>query len=294
MKQLKSLCMLGAVSLIVHICAAQPIRSKIKGTEIATKKKILNLFIIAKRKKGKFDLGTRYNIFRTRVKAIFKPGEFVSLVTPDAGTAVKKILKQVKKRNATIQTLWFDSHGMYIKGHSLFMLGKDEVSYKTISDSAISEALHKIAAFTDSNSKIIIGSCYGGATYHRLSVDYKEKTRMNGDSLMIALGSIFAKAKIYGSESWVMTKPGLFEKKCSVAGFPGRKLFLDICYQPAWENVGKWNEYNPAAGTFKQVNPVILDKNGSMHISAVKYSGNTVITAAIVKKLSKLGPGLYK
>ena len=140
----------------------------------------------------------------------------------------------------------------------------------------------------------IIGSCYGGATYHRSSIDYKDTTRMNGDSLMISLGSIFSKSTIYGSESWVMTKPGLFLERSAVAGFPGRNLFHDICYQPAWENLGKWNEYNAVTKKFTSVNPVTLDKYGNLKVRIWAYSGHDDVTKIIGENLEKLQKGLYK
>ena len=35
---------------------------------------------------------------------------------------------------------------------------------------------------------------------------------MNGDSLMIGLANILPGATIFGTEGWVMTKPGVFDK----------------------------------------------------------------------------------
>ena len=64
-----------------------------------------------------------------------------------------------------IGSLWFDTHGRYANGYSSFILGKDELSYKTIHDTAKMKnfrALHPIVMRTP---RIAIGSCYGGATY---------------------------------------------------------------------------------------------------------------------------------
>src|SRR5262245_35739465 len=97
----------------------------------------LNFFIISKRKKGKLDPATRFNVLRTKLKSIFRPTNFVAIVAEDASRASSKIVHRLKKYNANIGTIWFDSHGAYKKGYSLFYIGHDEISYKNVSDSAI-------------------------------------------------------------------------------------------------------------------------------------------------------------
>lgn len=265
-----------------------------KENPIVNKKKKLNFFIISRRKKGKLDLATRFNVFRTKTKSLFRRQKFMSIIAEDAEKVSVKMVYWLDKYNARIGTIWFDSHGMYKKGYSLFFVGKDEISYKTLKDSATIFPFLKIAPMTDNESKIVIGSCYGGATYRRLSIDYKDTTRMNGDSLMIGLGNIFSQSTIYGCESWVMTKPGLFLQRPAVAGFPGRKLFHDLCYRPAWENIGKWNEYNALTKTFISVNPVTLDMYGNLKLRIWAYTGHKDAEKYIVKNLNKLEPGLYR
>ena len=152
-----------------------------------------------------------------------------------------------------------------------------------------------MAIFFDAATKIGIGSCYGGATFEFPEIENLAARKMNGDSLMMALGKLFPQAKIYGSESWVMTKPGLFNnKRAAVAGFPKRKLFRDVCYRPAWENMGKWNEYNAAKNTFSPVNPVTLDSFGNLQVTAWSFSEKPDTQKGIRKNLSKLGYDLYK
>ncbi|MEO7446050.1 MAG: hypothetical protein ABIT96_00080 [Ferruginibacter sp.] len=259
-----------------------------------SKKHQVNFFIISRRHKGKLDLGTRYNILRTKLRAYFRIDKFVSIVASDAQKASSKIVRHLSRHNARIGTIWFDSHGKYARGHSLFLIGKDEISYQTLEDTAVVFSLSQIAVFADDDTKVVIGACYGGATYFRPSIDYKDTTRMNGDSLMFGLGKIFTRAIIYGCESWVMGKPGLFLERGSVAGFPGRNLFHDICYRPAWETIGKWNEYNAATKTFTAVNPVTLDENGNLKLRAWAYTGHRDVNEDILKNLEKLQPGLYK
>lgn len=254
----------------------------------------LNFFIVSKRKKGSLDLASRFNVFRAKVKSMFRPKKFVAIVAEDADHASRKIEYRLQKYDARIGTIWFDSHGMYKKGYSLFFIGKDEYSYVTLKDSCKMMPMQKLSAYADAETRLVIGSCYGGATYQRPSIDYSDTTRMNGDSLMIALGKIFKQGHVYASESWVMTKPGLFMKRAAVAGFPGRKLFLDLCYQPAWEHVGRWNGYSVATETFTPINPITLDMYGNAIIRTVAYTDKESVKKDIEKNLGKLQPGLYK
>jgi hypothetical protein len=257
-------------------------------------KRKLNFFVISKPKKGKIDLASRFNILRGKLKGLFRRKKFVAIVARDIMHASSKVQRKLKKYNGRIGTLWFDSHGMYKKGYSLFFIGENEISYYTLEDSSVASPLRQIANYSDRETKIVIGSCYGGATYYRFSIDYKDTTRMNGDSLMIALGRIFNHSNIYGSESWVMTKPGLFLKRAAVAGFPRRKLFRDICYQPAWENMGKWNEYNALTNCFASINPVTMDMYGNLLVRTISYTSTQEVKKDIAKKLGKLEAGLYK
>lgn len=257
-------------------------------------KKHLNFFIVTKRTKGKLDLATRFNVLRAKLKGLLRKKEFIAVVARNASRMSTRVEHHLKKHNAQIGTIWFDSHGQYKKGYSLFFIGTDEYSYKTLNDSAISKPLEQLAPYSDNKTKFIIGSCYGGATYKRPSIDYKDTTRMNGDSLMIAIGKIFKQANIYGSESWVMTKPGLFRKKAAVGGYPGRKLFRDYCYQPAWENVGKWNFYDAGNNEFKSSNPIAMDKFGNIVIRGESYVQEKELKKDLLKNLQSLETGLYK
>jgi hypothetical protein len=259
-----------------------------------SQKKRLNFFVVSKRHKGKLDPASRFNVLRTKLKSLFRKKRFVAIVARNAEEASSKIQYRLKKYNAGIGTIWFDSHGMYKKGYSLFFIGIDEYSFKTLKDPSIFQPLKQLSGFSDKETKVVIGSCYGGATYSRASIDYKDTTRMNGDSLMIAIGSIFNQSSVFGCESWVMTKPGLFLKRAAVAGFPGRKLFRDICYQPAWKNMGKWNEYNAATNNFSNVNPITLDMYGNAIVRTLPYSEKDDVKKSIIKNLGKLEQGLYK
>ena len=254
----------------------------------------MNFFIISKPKKGKIDPASRFNILRGKIKGVFRKKTFVAIVAKDASHASAKIQRKLNKYERRIGTLWFDSHGMYKKGYSLFFIGHDEVSYYTLKDSAVASPLRQLAAYSTDETKVVIGSCYGGATYYRCSIDYKDTTRMNGDSLMMAIGRVLKAATVYGSESWVMTKPGLFLKRAAVAGYPRRKLFRDLAYQPAWENMGKWNEYNALTNSFASINPVTMDMYGNLMVRKISYTSKEEVIKDINKMLGKLEPGLYK
>ena len=267
-------------------------RKTISSTE---QKQKLNFFVVSKRKKGKLDPATSFNVLRTKIKSLWRPKNFVAIIAADADQASAKILHRLKKYNANIGTVWFDSHGLYKKGYSLFYIGHDEISFKKLKDSSFTNPFDSLTPYATNETRLVIGSCYGGATYHRSSIDYRDTTRMNGDSLMIALAKFFPQAKIYGSESWVMTKPGIFnDKGVAVAGFPKRKLFHDVCYRPAWENVGKWNEYNAATGTLTQINSVTLDSYGNLEVVRRSFNEKPATQKDIQKNILKLEADLFK
>ncbi len=262
-------------------------------SNVSEKKKI-NFFVVSKREKGKLDLATRYNIFRSKVKGFFCKRQFVSVVARDTKHAAKRITSHLQANEARLGTIWFDSHGMYKKGYSLFYIGNDEISYVTLKDTNLINQLSSISSFADAESRLVIGSCYGGATYKRSSVDYKDTTRMNGDSLMISIGTIFRNGRVYASESWVMTKPGLFRRRPSVGGFPGRKLFRDLCYEPAWKNMGIWNKYDAVDGKISRSNPVSLDRYGNLIIRGVPFKHEKTFRKIYHKKLTRLHTNLYR
>ena len=269
--------------------------SETKAISTTEQKQKLNFFVVSKRKKGKLDPATSFNVLRTKIKSLWRPKNFVAIIAADADQASAKIRHRLKKYNANIGTIWFDSHGLYKKGYSLFYIGHDEVNFKKLKDSSFTNPFDSLTPYATNETRLVIGSCYGGATYHRSSIDYKDTTRMNGDSLMMALGKFFPQAKIYGSESWVMTKPGIFnDKGAAVAGFPKRKLFHDVCYRPAWENIGKWNEYNAATGTLTQINSVTLDSYGNLELIKWSFNEKPATQKDIQKNILKLEADLFK
>lgn len=289
MPQTRILFLIIACSCCLHVVKAEPVTA---SDSSVFQKKQLNFFIISPPKKGKLDLAARYNILRGKLNGLFRKKRFAAIVAKNAMQMSQKIQIRLQKENACIGTLWFDSHGLYKKGYSLFYIGHDEFSYHSTKDSLFTEPLREVAAFTNENSRIVIGSCYGGATYSRRSLYTEDTLRMNGDSLMISLGNIFNKAAIIGSESWVMTKPGLFIKKSAVAGYPTRRLFRDVVYQPVWQHVGQWNIYYPAGKKFSSLNGVTMDRNGNLFSFKNSYTSIDTTRKKIDKKMKRLKPGL--
>lgn len=298
MKQIRFLAPFISLILICSVAGARfekkPGKKNSTSTVTNARKNSMNFFVVSKRKKGKLDLATRFNILRTNIRSFFHREKFVSIVASDSRQMSRRIQTWLNKKNANLGTVWFDSHGMYKKGYSLFFIGHDEVSYKTLRDSSLVSTFKPLSAYTTDGSKFIIGSCYGGATYTRSSIDYKDTTRMNGDSLMMSLGQILENGQVYACESWVMSKPGLFWRRPATGGNPGRKLFLDVCYEPAWKNIGVWNEYTIQQNSLRKVNTISLDKYGNMVVRGRSYVEEKNAKKGIDKKLLALQPNLYK
>jgi hypothetical protein len=260
----------------------------------AFKKHQLNFFIISKPKKGKIDLASRFNIVRAGIRSFFHRKKFIALVAGSAEEMIVRVRKRLQKRNALIGTIWFDSHGIYKKGYSVFFIGKDEFNYRNIRDPGHVKAFRILKSFCHKETNVVIGSCYGGATYKRISFYSLDSTSMNGDSLIIGLAEILDQATVYGSEGWVMTKPGLFREGGAVEGFPMRRLFRDIVYRPVWEHVSIWNSYSNGMQHLNQVPPVTLDKFGNLHLRNRTYLSEHKARKKVNRKMKRLAPDLYK
>jgi len=255
--------------------------------------KRLNFFIVSRPKKL-LDPASRFNIVRAKLKSLLRHKRFVCIVASSTKQMADKIEYRLKKYQCIIGSLWFDSHGSYKKGYSFFTVGHDEFSYKNIRDTTQIEAFNKLAGYCDSDTKIGIGSCYGGATYARPESETFKESKMNGDSLMIGLANIFPAATVYACESWVMTKPGLFKERFAMAGAPLRKKFKDTVFAPVWERLGMWNCYNASSNDFKGVNCVILTKYGDIKTRFNNYQSLKKVTRKIACTRRKLKPNYLK
>jgi hypothetical protein len=217
-----------------------------------------------------FDLYTKTLFLRAKIKSIFSKGKFVVVSARSSEDMFRKISSLLQKKTM-LGTLWFDSHGYYKNGYSSFSIGHEEFSFRTIKDLENSTFLRKLSAYCDSETSVLIGSCFGGATYQRKLFNDSVYTRMNGDSLMMMLSVLLNGSTVYGSESWVMMKPGTFNKGYAFAGFPPGKKFRDKTFEPAWQKVGVWNQYSAKTKTFKTVPTVSLNEQAEIKVMKKHY-----------------------
>ena len=253
----------------------------------------VNFYVVNKPKT--VDLFSRLVVLRAREKAMTRRHKFIVIVATSAREAKDKIENHLQMKNAMIGSLWFDTHGRYANGYSSFILGKDEFSYQTVKDTAKMKDFRALASFCDEYTRVAIGSCYGGATFEKPAHNGKPATRMNGDSLMIGLANLLPKATIYGTEGWVMTKPGIFSKHSyALAGYPLQKRFKDEVYKPVWEHMGIWHSYSTITERFEKVNTLSLTRMGSIHIKEVTYLDREKSKQRLEKNLARLKPGLSK
>jgi hypothetical protein len=253
----------------------------------------VNFYVVNKPKT--LDLFSRLVIVRARKRGMSRRDKFIVIVARSAKEARDKMEDHLLKKNTMIGSLWFDTHGHYANGYSSFILGKDEFSYKTIHDTSKMKDLHALATYCDEYTKVAIGSCYSGATYEKPAHGSKPASRMNGDSLMIGLANLLPAATIYGTEGWVMTKPGIFQKHSyALAGYPLQKRFKDEVYKPVWEHMGIWHSYSTITKKFEVINTLSLTRMGSIHVKEVTYLDKEKSKQRLEKNLAKLKPGILK
>lgn len=281
-----SLLLVLLVSLTVHAHKGKSKKSDSTQTRI-------NFYVV--NKPESLDLFSRLVIWRARKQGMTRRDRFIVVVARSSKEAADKILDYLDNRKARIGTLWFDSHGRYGNGYSSFILGKDEFSYKTINDTNHTRHLRRLAGYVDEQTKIGLGSCYSGATYEKPAFNGKPASRMNGDSLIIGIAKLLPGATVYGTEGWVMTKPGTFRAHSyALSGFPIQKRFKDEVYRPVWENMGVWNSYNTSMPGIEKVNSLALTRYGSIHIKSVSYLEKNKFRKRQARNMEKLEPGVIK
>ncbi len=254
-------------------------------------KKRINFFISV-RAKG-FDPASISAQLQARVTNILHKGEMYCMFVESAPEMASRITAVLKKRKAMIGNIWFDSHGHFSKRRALFDVGKSEFNSETIMDTILSAPFKIISMFCDTNTIIGIGSCYGGATYTFPSVEGFPEQQMNGELLMMRLSSLLNDATVYGSESFVMTGPGIFTASYNLAGFPMRKKFKDPIYKPVWDNLGEWNCYNGKTNSFYGETTVTLNHDGSIYCKPTDYLGFEKNRKKLQQKLLKFKKGNY-
>jgi hypothetical protein len=217
----------------------------------------------------------------------------LSLYVDSIEEAASRVSKRMEKENAVIENLWFDSHGHIGRRVALIEIGKDEVNYQTIRENYILSALKKIAAYCDSNTKVGIGSCYSGATFTLPAIDIFPEQRMNGDSLMIAMGNIMPGSTMYGTRSWVMAKLGIFSNSYALAGALRRNVFKDPIITSVWDDQGEWNTYNSRTGVFTEIHTVSMDGRGNILTKDANYLDSKQKQKKLARKKKKLKPGNF-
>lgn len=261
--------------------------------ERRTSARRINFYVVNKPKT--LDLFSRLVIIRAKHRASTRKEKFIVIVASSTSEVRSKIIDNLQKRKAMIGSLWFDSHGHYKNGYSSFIIGKEEFSYRTILDTVVTQNLHALADYCDEHTSVAIGSCYGGATYEHPAYNGKPASRMNGDSLMIGLAGILPTATIYGTEGWVMTKPGIFARNTyALAGFPLQKRFKDEVYKPVWEHLGIWHSYSSTTRIFTTENTIALTHMGTIHVKSESYLEKEKYRKRQQKHLKQLRPGVLK
>jgi hypothetical protein len=250
--------------------------------------KSLNFYIFTKDASSRFDLFGTTALLRAKKRSLLSKKTFFVIEAQNTQQAVTDIRAILNHYDAMIGNVWIDSHGLYKQGYASFHIGSDEYSYKNINDSSHTLALQQLIPYSNEGTTIGLGSCYGGATFYFPGSATVPCGRMNGDSLMIGLGQIFALATIYGSESWVMAKPGIFNDNFGFAGYPLGKRYRNTYWQPVWQRLGQWNRYRASSGIFEPVNTVALTKNGEITIRSRHYQQLNKGQKAIGKNLAKL------
>jgi hypothetical protein len=302
MKAIKSTVFAAAFFISTRVSAQSSIHFSDTGSILAidtdncserTFQRRVNFYVVNKPKT--LDLFSRMVILRARKKGMTRRDKFVVIVATSAKDARDKMEDHLQKKNAMIGSLWFDTHGRYANGYSSFILGKDEFSYKTIKDTSKMKDFRALASYCDEWTRVAIGSCYGGATYEKPAHNGRPASRMNGDSLIIGLANLLPTATIYGTEGWVMTKPGIFQKHSyALAGYPLQKRFKDEVYKPVWEHMGIWHSYSTVTKKFEVINTLSLTRMGSIHIKEVTYLDREKSKQRLEKNLAKLRAGLLK
>ena len=276
---------------IISIAQRDTIQTSVSNSRAGQRR--LNFYIANKPKR--FDLFSRLVIIRARKQGLSRHHDFVAIVATSSKEVRQKMERHLRRKKAMIGSLWFDTHGRYANGYSSFILGTDEFSYKTIKDTVHTAQLRALAPYCDEYTQVAIGSCYSGATYEKPAHNGIPASRMNGDSLMIGLAHVMRNATIYGTEGWVMTKPGIFKKHSyALAGYPLQKRFKDEVYRPVWEHMGIWHSYSSRTNSFQTTNTLSLTRTGTIHVKAVTYLARKKSKERLAKNLKKLRPNVLK
>ena len=253
----------------------------------------LRLNFLVSPKQKKVDPAPLSFQIQAKLMRLFHKKELYVIIAGSSADMTGQIISILKKRNAMIGTIWFDSHGHFNRRRSLFEIGEDEYNWKSVRDSSYTRYLKKLGDYCDTNTRAGIGSCYGGATYSLPAIEEFPESRMNGDSLMIGLSELLNNATVYASESFVMTRPGILNASYGFFGNPAKKKFRDIIYGPVWEKLGEWNCYSGNKKQFETPVTVSLRPNGSIHCKPKKFLAYAKNKKKLNEKMVRLKKGNY-
>ena len=283
----KTICLF--ITTLILVC--QPVHAQKNADKINASPKRLN-FVVSP-KQDHFDQAPFSFQLQARLTRLFHKEKLYIIIVRNSAAMSEKIIKILKEKNAVIGNLWFDSHGHWQRRRSLFEIGEDEFNYISIHDSAFTSHLKKLAVYCDTNTKIGIGSCYGGATFTLPAIESFPPQRMNGDSLMIGVSKLLSNATVYACESFVMTGPGILNAGYALSGSPGRKKFKDPIYAPVWEKLGEWNCYSGKNERFERTVTVSLCQDGSISFKEKRFLDFAKNKKKLANKLLSLKRGNY-
>jgi hypothetical protein len=257
------------------------------STEMAGKRRIN---IIVSSKSSLIDPAVISFQFQAATQQMFHKKKLYFIIPGSVDEMKEKIKKILARENAMIGCLWFDSHGHMGRRLSLIQIGKDEINYQSIRNPYIEYAFREIAIYCDSNTRIGLGACYSASTSVLQPFDKFPEQRMNGDSLMIRFSEIMGMATVFGTESWVMTNPGIFNSGYAFAGNPNRKRFRDPIFLSCWKKLGEWTSYSAKSNYFKRVQTLTLDADGNIlpnYMTYLAYEKHQEKQMKIISKLKK-------
>ncbi len=234
-----------------------------------TNKKRINFFVSTRTKK--VDPATKSAQLQAWITNRLQKGKIYSMFVESPKEMEDRITAVLKKYDALIGNIWFDSHGHYNRRRSSFEIGGIEYNAQSITDSSVNIHFRNLAAYCDINTTVGIGSCYGGATYTLPAIEGFPEQHMQGNILMMNISRILSNATVFGSESFVMSGPGIFTAGYNLAGYPRMRKFKSPIYKPVWDHLGKWNCYNGKMGTFYPVTTVTLAHDGSIYCKQFEY-----------------------
>lgn len=252
----------------------------------------LNIFVLNRsRKLDMANLSIRIHCYLAK---LFHPDLKIIQAESCADLADKLGLLMNKHPGKRIGHLWFDSHGKYKTGSSIFYIGRDTIGMMNVLSPGIREPFRHIAAYCDRESRITLGSCYSAAGYIRPGYGSFAVTRMDGDILLLSVASLFPGSRVYGCESWIMVKPFMFGRKWGIAGYPLASRYRDIIYYPAWERMGKWKVAETGRNETVSVITPYLTRNGDLAFNSGEYLSVRKHRKKLHRTLRRLRPGMYR